>query len=113
MSADSLRDFSAKAMLENVAHLRDIISRIRQQEGGVGSVEDEMALHRALYDLDLLVDIADGLKAAHQNLERQHHDLGVVLEETRREMRSAKEGYENILKKKDEEIETLKQNKNE
>lgn len=69
MSELPLKKFSAKVMLQNIGTVKTIIQRIRQKEGGVGSDEDELSLHRMIQDLDLLVDIVDGIKAHYDELD--------------------------------------------
>ena len=64
----AMKRFSAQKMLSNIDYIKDIIQRIRQKEGGIGSDEDELSLHRMVQDLDLLIDMVDGLKAAYDEL---------------------------------------------
>lgn len=92
--------------MDNVNGLRGMIQRVRQKEGGIGSVEDELVLHRAIQDLDLLVDIVDGLKA--------HNDKAfselVERERKIRILEREKESYEAMLSSMKERLEQLEQN---
>ena len=69
-----LRRFNPKVMLDNIDYVRDMMQRIRQKEGGIGSVEDELSLHRVIQDLDLLVDITDGLKVTYEKMVQERND---------------------------------------
>lgn len=64
---------SSTAILENVGRIRELIQRIRQNEG-VGSSEDELTLHRALHDLDYLIDMIADMRRDHEKIiqERDH-----------------------------------------
>lgn len=105
----ALKGFSAPVMLDNIDHLKSIISRIRQKEGGVGSEEDEMCLHRVLHDLDLLVDIADGLKAACDDLDAKHRVTCEELTTTQQATDAMKEAYERLVTKRDKRISALEE----
>jgi len=48
-------------MRENVGKIKKIIQRIRNKEGGIGSDEDELALHRLVQDLNSLTDTINTL----------------------------------------------------
>lgn len=54
--------FNPEAMLGNLSHVKGMIKRIRQKDGGVGSQDDELALHRTINDIELLADMVAGLK---------------------------------------------------
>lgn len=56
------RAFNPEAMLGNMSHVKDMIQRIRQKDGGVGSEDDELCLHRVVHDIDLLADMVATLK---------------------------------------------------
>lgn len=72
------------AILTNIAYLRQMISRIRNKEGGLGSNEDEMALYRTLSDIDTLVAALENLKSVYDQAIAQR-------DETIRELRSQTE----------------------
>jgi len=55
------QNFNAQVMMTNVSHVKGMIQRIRQKDA-VGSEGDELILHRLLYDLESLVEVADTLK---------------------------------------------------
>lgn len=99
----ALKTFSPKVMIDNIAHIRSMISRIRQQEGGIGAPEDEMALHRVIHDIDLLVDIVDGLKAAFDNLQAKYDNILAGASQIQ-ELRTV---YERMLTERNEYIKTL------
>ena len=48
-------------MMKNVGKIKKIIQRIRNKEGGIGSDEDELALHRLVQDLNSLTDTINTL----------------------------------------------------
>tara|TARA_R110002094_G_scaffold205958_1_gene176685 strand:- start:1675 stop:1956 length:282 start_codon:yes stop_codon:yes gene_type:complete len=54
--------FNPEAMLGNLSYVKGMIKRIRQKDGGVGSQDDELALHRTINDIELLADMIAGLK---------------------------------------------------
>ena len=56
--------FNPEAMLGNLSHAKGMIMRIRQRDGGVGSQEDELSLHRTINDIELLADMIAGLKVS-------------------------------------------------
>tara|TARA_R110000824_G_scaffold103164_3_gene245192 strand:+ start:1009 stop:1290 length:282 start_codon:yes stop_codon:yes gene_type:complete len=56
--------FNPEAMLGNLSYVKGMIKRIRQKDGGVGSQEDELSLHRTINDIELLADMVAGLKIA-------------------------------------------------
>jgi len=56
--------FNPEAMLGNLSHVKGMIKRIRQRDGGVGSQEDELSLHRTINDIELLADMIAGLKVS-------------------------------------------------
>jgi len=62
MTDNQPQAFNPEAMLNNMSILKDIIKRIRQKDGGVGSQDDELCLHRVVHDLDHLADMVAGLK---------------------------------------------------
>ncbi len=55
-------------MPSNVDKVQSIIQRIRQKEG-VGSDEDELALHRLVQDFNLLKSAVQDLQSENQDLE--------------------------------------------
>lgn len=67
--------FNPQAMLANVGGLKSMIQRIRQKDGGIGSVEDELVLHRAINDLDSLADLAGKLQTQNQQLAEMVRNL--------------------------------------
>ena len=68
------RAFNPEAMLGNMSLIKDMIQRIRQKDGGVGSEEDELCLHRAVHDIDLLADMVGTLKVGLARLQKQAQD---------------------------------------
>tara|TARA_S200002703_G_C3701314_1_gene215384 strand:+ start:400 stop:687 length:288 start_codon:yes stop_codon:yes gene_type:complete len=56
------RAFNPEAMLGNISHVKSMIQRIRQKDGGIGSENDELCLHRVVHDIDLLADMVATLK---------------------------------------------------
>ena len=94
-------------MLDNIELLRNMIQRIRQKEGGIGSQDDELALHRAIQDLDLLVDIADGLKASYDKLSQESQKLADTAMQIQRQKDGLKETYERMISERNERIKEL------
>lgn len=63
--------FNPEAMLGNLSHVKSMIKRIRQKDGGVGSQEDELSLHRVINDLESLADIVAGLKMSLTDMQQK------------------------------------------
>ena len=103
----SLKRFSAKAMLDNINSLRNIIQRIRQKEGGIGSVEDELCLYRAIQDQDLLVDIADGLKAAYDKQQGKLDTVAAAALTLQTQNKTLKATYERMVQDRSDRIKEL------
>lgn len=72
--------FNPQAILHNVNCVRGIIQRIRQREGGIGSVEDELVLYRSIQDLDLLMDMVNNLKTAYDDLQSRFDSVNTTRE---------------------------------
>lgn len=53
---------------DNIARVRAMITRIRNQEGGIGSTEDELILHRVIHDIDLLLAGIKSMKLSYDEL---------------------------------------------
>jgi len=87
------KSFSPHAMLGNIANIKGIIQRVRQKDGGIGADGDELCLHRAIHDIDLLVDIVEALKTAHGQVQNKL----VTLQQT----------YEGMLHERNERIKEL------
>lgn len=102
-----LRSFNAQALLDNVGQMRLLIQRIRQKDGGVGSQEDELTLHRAIHDLDLLVDIVDGLKASCSRLQEEAKNHAAIIEQQRTQLVSLKQVYEKMIAERNDKIKEL------
>jgi len=66
--------FNPEAMLGNVSYVKDMIKRIRQKDGGVGSQEDELSLHRAISDTELLAGMVTGLRSSLVEIQRQANE---------------------------------------
>tara|TARA_S200002703_G_scaffold88889_1_gene76747 strand:- start:377 stop:664 length:288 start_codon:yes stop_codon:yes gene_type:complete len=65
------RAFNPEAMLGNITHVKDMIQRIRQKDGGLGSEDDELCLHRVVHDIDLLADMVATLKLGLAKLQKE------------------------------------------
>ncbi len=104
-----LKRFSSKAMLSNIGVVKSIIQRIRQQEGGIGSLEDELSLHRMIQDLDLLVDVADGLKASNDELQDKLNTTAASLATAQRTTQSLKDTYEKMIQDRNDRIVEMKE----
>lgn len=102
-----LKRFNPKVMLENIDCIRDMIQRIRQKEGGIGSAEDELSLCRAIQDLDLLVDIADGLKAAYDTLQSKFDTVSAAVLALQNQKESLTGTYKRMIQERDERIKEL------
>lgn len=102
-----LKRFSSKAMLKNIDGLRHIIQRIRQKEGGIGSLEDELCLYRAIQDQDLLVDIADGLKAAYDDQQGKLDTVAATALALQRQNIALKGTYERMVQERNDRIKEL------
>jgi hypothetical protein len=102
-----LRSFNPKVMLENISLMREMIQRIRQKEGGIGSETDEMCLHRAIHDLNLLVDMVDGLKAIYENLQGQADTLDASNVNLKNQLDGLREHYEGMIETRDDRIKEL------
>lgn len=63
--------FNPEAMLGNLSHVKGMIKRIRQKDGGVGSQEDELSLHRAISDIELLAEMITGLKMSFSDMQQK------------------------------------------
>ena len=94
-----LKSFNVQALIDNVAELRIIIQRVRQKEG-VGSDEDELAFHRAITDIDLLLDIIGGIKTAYESLAK---DYTQALERIA-QLESVRDAHEQMIRTRDETI---------
>jgi site-specific recombinase len=103
----AFKRFGSKAMLDNIEQIKDMIQRIRQQEGGIGSVKDELALHRTIQDLDLLIDLVDGIKAAYDSLIKEHQDLTGAALQIQSQKDGLKESYERMILERNERIKEL------
>jgi len=82
------KSFNSSPMLDNVQHVKNIVHRIRQKEGGVGSEQDELSLHRMVQDLNLLLDTIsrlqtkfDAVASTALSLQEQNKVLKGMLEE--------------------------------
>tara|TARA_R110002096_G_scaffold127375_1_gene275158 strand:+ start:287 stop:568 length:282 start_codon:yes stop_codon:yes gene_type:complete len=77
--------FNPEAMLGNLSHVKGMIKRIRQKDGGVGSQDDELALHRAINDIELLADMVAGLKlslsAMQQKVQRALEERDAIVKD--------------------------------
>lgn len=105
----ALKSFNPQVMLGNISHVKTLISRIRQKEGGIGSEADEMALHRMIHDLDLLVDIVDGLKARYDELRGQFDTVAAALSTQQEQTMGLKQVYERMLQERSDRIKELEQ----
>ena len=103
----ALKGFSAKEMLSNINHVKTIIQRIRQKEGGVGSEEDELSLHRMVQDLDLLIDIVDGVKASYDELHGQFDSVVSAAKMLKQQNETLKETYEKMVQDRTDRIKEL------
>ncbi len=107
-----LKSFNPKVMLGNVNLIRKIIQRIRQSEGSIDSTEDELVLHRCLQDIDLLVDMADGLKASYDSVKTERDDLAAQNVELEAQLFGLEDTYEKILRVSKAEIKGLREELN-
>ena len=103
-----LRMFNSQVMLDNIKLIKTMIQRIRQKEGGIGSDEDELSLHRSLQDLDLLVDIVDGIKAHHDNLAGNYDTIVAQYESLVKQRDALKNTYESMVAERNEIIKDLR-----
>lgn len=67
--------FNPSAMLDNMSYVKGMIKRIRQKDGGLGSQEDELSLHRAINDIELLTDMVTGLKMTLGQIQKQAKEM--------------------------------------
>lgn len=104
-----LRSFNPQMMIGNIGNIRALIQRIRQKDGGIGSPEDELTLHRAIHDLDLLVDIVDGLKAAYSRQSENTQKVLAALETQQAQAVAAKQTYERMIEERNARIKELEQ----
>ncbi len=102
-----LKRFNPKVMLNNIDCIRDMIQRIRQKEGGIGSVEDELSLHRVIQDLDLLVDITDGLKAVYDDQQGKLDTVAAVAVNLQKQNDGLKITYEKMVQERNDRIKEL------
>ena len=102
-----LKSFNPKVMLTNIGNVKNIIQRIRQREGGVGSDEDELTLHRLVHDIDLLVDIVDGLKASYDDLQSQMDTAVGTALPFKNQNESLKKSYDKMLSDRNDRIKEL------
>ncbi len=102
-----LKHFSSQVMLSNIGSVKSIIQRIRQQEGGVGSLEDELSLHRMIQDLDLLVDMVDGIKANYDELHGKFDTITASAIVLQNQNQTLKETYEKMLQIRNHKIKEL------
>lgn len=102
-----LKKFSAKIMLNNIGVIKTIIQRIRQKEGGIGSDGDELSLHRMIQDLDLLVDIVDGIKAHYDELAGKLTVHAAALTTLQKQNETLKTHYEKMLTGREDRIKEL------
>ena len=103
-----LRMFNSQVMLDNIKITKTMIQRIRQKEGGIGSDEDELSLHRSLQDLDLLVDIVDGIKAHNDNLAGNYDTVVAKCESFVKQIAALRNTYEPMVAERDEVIKDLR-----
>lgn len=94
-------------MLSNINLIKGIIQRIRQKEGGVGAVDDELTLHRVLHDLDLLVDMVDGMKASYDTLKTSFDNLLAKHNLLATQGAGIKQVYEKMLHTREDRIKEL------
>lgn len=102
-----LKRFSSQAMLSNIGSVKSIIQRIRQQEGGVGSLEDELSLHRMIQDLDLLVDMVDGVRANYDELHGKLDTITASAMALQTQNQALKETYEKMIQERNDKIKEL------
>ena len=103
----AMKRFSAKMMLNNIDHIKDIIQRIRQKEGGIGSEEDELSLYRMVQDLDLLIDMVDGVKAAYDELLGKFDTVAHAALTLQNQNESLKATYEKMVQDRSDRIKEL------
>ena len=102
-----LKSFNPKVMLDNIAIARTMIQRIRQKDGGIGSEQDELSLHRMIHDVDMLVDMVDGLKAAYDDLKGHYDNMAATATTLKAQKDGQKESYEKLLARHVERIKEL------
>lgn len=102
-----LKSFSSQAMLSNIGSVKSIIQRIRQQEGGVGSLEDELSLHRMIQDLDLLIDMVDGVRANYDELTGRFDTITASAAALQKQNQALKETYEKMIQERNDKIKEL------
>ena len=96
-------------MLNNIALVKTIIQRIRQKEGGVGSEEDELSLHRIIHDLDLLVDMIDGVKASYDDLQTKFDIAATSVMALGKQNEGLKNLYEKMIQDRNDRIVELEE----
>ncbi len=102
-----LKRFSSQAMLSNIGSVKSIIQRIRQREGGVGSDEDELSLHRMVQDLDLLVDMVDGIKANYDEVYGKLETITASATVLQKQNQTLKDTYEKMIQGRNDVIKEL------
>ena len=104
-----LKRFNPTVMLKNIDVVRSMIQRIRQKDEGIGSEEDELALHRTIQDIDLLVDITDGLKAHYDELDGQLSVALTGVQNLHNQNVGMKTIYEKMVQERNERIVELEE----
>jgi hypothetical protein len=103
----AFKSFNPKDMLSNIDLVKGMIQRIRQKEGGIGSEDDELALHRIIHDLDLLVDMVDGVKASYDDLKGQFNTTSASVATLQSQLSGLKGVYEKMLQDRNDRIKEL------
>ena len=103
------KQFNPAIMLNNIGMVKTIIQRIRQKEGGVGSPEDELSLHRIIHDLDLLVDMVDGMKASYDELKTKFDVAATSVMALGKQNEGLKKIYEGMIEERNSRIVELEE----
>lgn len=106
-SEPAIRSFNPAIMLSNIDFVRGMIQRIRQKEGGIGSEQDELTLHRMIHDIDFLVDMVDGIKASYDTLKTSHDSVATDRDLAQNQLTGIKDFYETMIKTRNERIKEL------
>lgn len=71
-------NLNPQVVSDNIAHIKGMIRRIRQNEGGIGSQEDEMSLHRVVEDLVFLIDMLAKSKTSYAKLQTEFASMATA-----------------------------------
>lgn len=75
------RPFNPAVVLSNIEAVKDILRRLRQKEGGLGSEQDELALSRMILDFDALFGLTETARALATRALEDNAKLLAVIDE--------------------------------